>query len=986
MRFSTLIMVVVFLSPVGFGFTQFDRSALSGIVADQNGAAVPGVAVRVVQSATGLSRETITRGDGSYVMPALPVGKYVVTFTKAGFRTVRIEDVDQIVGVTRTLNATLTVAENNVEITVRAAAAQLDQTTASLGGRIERKQISELPLNGRNWYSLTALTPGAIDSGGSNMRSIRFAGRGTDENNFTLDGVDATGIVNQAQRGQGRMTIPMESIEEFRVESSLYTAELGAAAGGQVSITSPSGTNNLHGGAYEYWRNDALNARSPLDPSSPPPFLLNQFGASLGGPIVPNKTFFYASYEGYRQRLGQTITGFVPTDSFRSGVSPSLAQVIAAFPRANGPALDANIASYTFQGSQKVDENSGMIRLDHRFGEKLTGFLRYNQDEAVSNVPTGSIGLTQTVDTLPKNGVAELLQVISPTLTNEYKFGLNQEITYTRTNSPLSYTISAPGFSSITNGSSRVERGTTLSWLDNLNWARGRHVVKTGVEVRYVEINQGSSASGTLTYSSLGNFAANALDRATQTATMPLKRMRKAEVFSYLQDEYKLKSNLTLNLGLRYEFYNVFHELQNRAAPFDFLTCGPGGYCPAGSDFTFPNKLDIGPRVAIAWAPAALKGGTVIRIGGGVYYGDGQLDDQNLPIANDIQRYSLTRVTFPALAYPIDPFLAQATGVVTPRLLDRNRKDEYISQWGLSIQRNIGRNVVGTVSYIGSKGTRLISTSFVNGIDPTTGVRPYPAFGIVEYRGNNNNSSFHGLQLSAQRSFRNGLLFGVNYLWSHSINDGGGEGIFPENINCRACERASSDQDVRHAFSSNAVYELPFGAGRRHLSSPGIPRTLFGGWQLSSLLTARTGLPVNVTVDRASGDLPDGYNMNQRPDVVPGVSLTPPGGATPEHWINPAAFAIPAKGQWGNAGRNLVRAPGSWQLDASLNRRFQLTERFSLQFRAEGFNLFNRAQYGAPLANISAPSTFGRITTLTNNGPTGSGTPRQFQFALRLGF
>ncbi|MBO0799348.1 MAG: TonB-dependent receptor, partial [Blastocatellia bacterium] len=659
MRFFQ-ITILLALSCAGLVFAQSDRSSLSGVVKDQNGALVPGAIVKIVQSATSFSRETMTRGDGSYVMPALQVGRYVVTFSKPGFKTVRIEDVDQIVGVTRTLNATLSVAEANLEITVRAAAAQLDQTTASLGGRIERKQISELPLNGRNWYSLTALAPGAIDSGGSNMRSIRFAGRGTDENNFTLDGVDATGIVNQAQRGQGRMTIPMESIEEFRVESSLYTAELGAAAGGQVSITSPSGTNALHGKAYEYWRNDALNARSPLDPQSPPPFLLNQFGAGLGGPIVPNKTFFYASYEGYRQRLGQTITGFVPTDAFRSKVSPSLSQVIAAYPKANGPSLDANIASYISQGFQKVDENSGMVRVDHRFGERLTGFLRYNQDEAVSNVPTGSIGLTQTVDTLPKNGVAELLQVISPTLTNEYKFGFNQEITYTQTNSPLSYTISAPGFSSITNGSSRVERGTTLSWLDNLNWARGRHVVKAGVEVRYVEINQGSSSSGTLTYSSLYNFAANALDGATQTATMPLKRLRKTAVFSYLQDEYKLKSNLTLNLGLRYEFYNVFHELQNRAVPFDFATCGPGGYCPQGSEFTFPNKLDIGPRIALAWAPAALKGGTVIRIGAGIYYGDGQLDDQNLPIANDVQRYSLTRVTFPTLAYPIDPFLAQA--------------------------------------------------------------------------------------------------------------------------------------------------------------------------------------------------------------------------------------------------------------------------------------------------------------------------------------
>jgi hypothetical protein len=364
------------------------------------------------------------------------------------------------------------------------------------------------------------------------------------------------------------------------------------------------------------------------------------------------------------------------------------------------------------------------------------------------------------------------------------------------------------------------------------------------------------------------------------------------------------------------------------------------------------------------------------------------LDDQNLPIANDVERFNLTRIGFPDLSFPIDPFLNQAAGVVTPRLLDRNRKDMYVTEWGASVQQDLRWSTVGTVSYAGSKGTHLLTTSYVNVLN-AAGVRPYPAFGRVEYRGNNNNSSFQGVQVSVQRRFERGLLFTMNYLWSHSIDDGalgGGEADFPQNVNCRACERASSDQDARHVWNVNLVFELPFGGGKRYFSAPGVARKLLSGWQLGGIATARTALPVTVSVDRSAADVPDGNSAAQRTDVIAGVPLVPPAGQTPQLWINPAAFATPAKDVWGNAGRNLVRGPATWQLDAALGRRFVLAERSQIEFRAEGFNLFNRAQFGLPLADFSAPSTFGRITSLVNNGPTGSGTPRQFQVALRARF
>jgi hypothetical protein len=305
------------------------------------------------------------------------------------------------------------------------------------------------------------------------------------------------------------------------------------------------------------------------------------------------------------------------------------------------------------------------------------------------------------------------------------------------------------------------------------------------------------------------------------------------------------------------------------------------------------------------------------------------------------------------------------------------------------------QELVATVSYIGSKGTHLLTTSYINTIDPATGARPFPGFGQVEFRGNQNNSSFQALQTSLQRSFKHSLLFSVNYLWSHEIDDGslgGGDSDFPQDPECRACERASGDFDARHTFNANFVYELPFGSGRAYLGRPGILRALFGSWALSSIVGGRTGLPVNVTLSRPGLAVPDGNTLNQRPDLVPGVSLTPPSGSTAAEWINPAAFAVPAAGTFGNAPRNAIRGPGIWQADVGLARHFVLSEHVGLEFRAEAFNLLNRAQLGAPQSDFSvvtpagANNGFGAILATVNKGPVGTGTPRQLQFMLRMSF
>jgi len=994
-----LHLLILLLAGIGAD-AQVDRSGLNGTVKDPDGRLLQGAHVMAVQNSTGLQRSAMTSAHGTYELAELPVGIYTVTFTHEGFQEKVLENVVQGIGQTRTLDAVLQVSGKSQQVDVSANTLFLDETSATVGTRIERTQIWELPLNGRNWATLTALAPMAVDNGGSNQRSIRFAGRGRDDNNFTYDGIDETNIINQGQQTYVRLSIPTDTIQEFRVESMLFTAEAGATAGGQMAVTSTSGTNQYHGDVFEFFRNNIFDAQEPIDALNPhqPGFQLNQFGASFGGPIFRNKTFFFAAYEGYRQNLGQTLPGFVPNQAFRQLVateSPVLAPIVNAYPVGQIPKDDVT-DEFIGEGKQRVNENSGMFRLDHHFTERTSAFARVSVDQAVSNVPLASSG--QFLDgrtnssSDPTNAALELLHVFSPTLVNEVKFGFNRSTSInTNINSTgLLYAIAVSGFTTLNNNRVSTGVGNSFSWLDNLTWVKGRHVIKAGVEIRRIQLNQGTSANGTISFSSSDNFAANVVNTASLTDTLPINGLRKTTYYGYLQDEFKWKPNLTLNVGARYSFFNIFHEVLGRANPFDFATCGPQGLCGVGASFGRANYFDIDPRIALAWSPSQLGGNTVIRAGFGTYHQDGQLEDQNLPISNEVQRFSLSQRTTPGLSYPIDPFLENATGIISPRDMDRRRHDMYVTQWGLSLQRTLPHEFVGTISYVGSKGTHLLTLSEVNVIDPVTGLRPYPAFGQVDFRGNDNNSSYQGLVASVQRSFSRGLLLSVNYTWSHEIDDGSmgsgdGDSLTPQNVACRPCERASGVWDARHAANANAVYQLPFGAGKPFVNEPGVWRTILGGMELNTIVAAHTGFPINVTVDRKSTDVPDGNTNNQRPNLVPGVPITPPGGSTPFQWLNPAAFAPPAPGTFGDAPRNVGRGPSLWQIDLGISKSVSLSERLRLQFRAESFNIFNHPAYGAPLADISS-SAFGQILSTVNTGPVGTGTPRQFQFMLRLAF
>jgi hypothetical protein len=453
-----------------------------------------------------------------------------------------------------------------------------------------------------------------------------------------------------------------------------------------------------------------------------------------------------------------------------------------------------------------------------------------------------------------------------------------------------------------------------------------------------------------------------------------------------VQDEWKIAPDLTVTSGLRYNFFNALHALHDDDVPFDFGACG--GYCPSTDVFFHPRRLDFDPRMGIAWT----VGGTVLRAGAGIYHTDGQEDDQNLPISNTVDRYSFSSTAFPTLSYPLTPFLAYAEagglGVVSPSDLDRNRKDDYVAAWTVSLQRNLPWRLIGTASYLGNKGTHVLTTTYTNLVNPETGVAPYPAFGPVSWRGEVGNSTFEALQLNLRRAFQNGVLLSANYMWSHSINDGsigGGESDTPQDPFCRACDKASSDDDVRQMFNLSAVYQLFFGEGRRYLSVPGMVRTIQGGWTLSAIGTTQTGLPFNITVDRSNGSVPGDYAVSgeERPnDIWP---VTPPDGSTPQEWVNPAAFSVPANGTFGNLGRNPFRAPSISQVDLALAKEVSFGERVKARFRVDTFNVFNRAQFGTPVADFSQV-TFGEITSTISSYATGRGTPREFQLSSKVSF
>ena len=1097
---SILLGAVLILGSVEAAFAQVDRAVLEGTVSDPSGGVIVGADVKLVAVETGLSEEGHTNSKGYYRVSGLPVGGYMVTITSAGFKTQVIEDIILRVGQTRTLDVQLAVGAVNEQISVQASTGPADRSSAEASTVIDATQIADLPNNGRDWASFTLLAPFAQDDGGGDQRTIRFAGRARDDNNFSFDGVDAGGIQEQAQKSQTRLQISQDAIDEYRVSSALYDAEYGTQAGGQIDVVTKSGTNDWHGTAFGYLRNSVFDARNFNDYNlqgnpAVPPFRMGQYGMTLGGPIKKDKLFIFLNYEGLRQLQSTTqqfavpsgiccgqlqnpdptkppIPLSIPYQQYVLNTSPQMCSIMQAYPwRASVGAVGSCASRFTypdtaFQATSDpnadlitaatpttIHEDTWLVRMDYKINANTLLYGRAQRDISLVDAPNGSSLPEDKLQTInhPANYLLALERTFTPQLFNETKVYINRAPYHNPQASALTYGVSTSNLIGLNNNTADIEVGTTYGVVDNMTWTHGRHAFKAGMEIRRVRLNQGQTDDNVLTFSSPDDMANALLSNITYVAPWCCHGLRRTFYMPYFQDEWKVTPTLTLTAGLRWDYYGVAHEATNRTTVFDLnqfhgVCLGSGSFntypvptgsgpintppCPTNPALYNPSYKNFDPRIAVAWAPAALHSKTVFRAGFGIYHGAAQNDDLNAGLESDTFRVKVNQ------QIPLDPAFEQTapdlSGLTTqkqashPRGLQRqDRRDLYSETWGLTIDQELPANFLVSAQYLGSHGVRLFSRGAVNlctspvTFNPIDGdcVRPldqyYPdpnnpdPFGSVDFKHDVGSSTYNALGLSLERRFANGLAFQSRYTWSHSINNGsvgGGESNGPENVNCLACDKGPSVFDVRHNVTVNAVYDLPFGPGKSYLNSTGVVGKIVGGWSLSSIGLWHTGHPLTVTMDlggNISGGpfdglpytylLPDGNDQtDQRPDIVPGVPLTLPnprpatpfGAGTP--LINPAAFQAPpldANGnfvRYGNAGPGLIRALNSWQIDMALTKETKLTERVMMEFAVQAFNIFNHVQLGDPgnftliytpgqtPSNLTADSTFGVISSTVN--------------------
>jgi len=604
-----MLVIVVAFSSVGSAAAQSSNATLHGTIADPSGAVLPGVAVSLESPSTGLKREAVTNEAGLYVFNFLPAGQYLVTAELSGFKAVRHENLPLEVGQNLALDMKLEVGQVQETVTVEGAVTLLDRTSAAISTVIQSAHLKELPLAGRHWAGLMLLAPGAINTGDGTHLSTRFAGRARDDNNWTFDGIDATGVKDPRQDSAARLIISSESIAEFRVGSALYSAESGAGAGGQVQLISKTGTNQFRGTVYNFMRNDAFDARPFGTTGALPPFRLNQYGMNVGGPITPQRTFFFVNFEGLRQRQTQSFTRFVPSQAFRASVDSAVAGVIAQYPSGTGPTSDPNIDEWRVQQQFTADEDAPSFRVDHRFSDATSLFGRYNYDNANITNPTDT-GFT-TNKLRPSNFVLQVQRILSASIVNELKFGYNASLRTELRSGPSDVQISVPGIVALTGPREILEDGRTFSVIDNLGIVRGRHNMKIGGEIRRIFVDIGEGNTTSLSYSSRPNLQANRLE-SFSIVDFPVVQGQRWWYFGYIQDDIKWRPNLTINAGLRYEYYSVVEEKDGRAKVWR-MSCG--GFCPQGTSWYQPDKNNFAPRVGFAWSPARFGDATVIRAG-----------------------------------------------------------------------------------------------------------------------------------------------------------------------------------------------------------------------------------------------------------------------------------------------------------------------------------------------------------------------------------
>jgi hypothetical protein len=967
---------------------------ISGHVLDRSEAFIPGARITAENAATGQRREAVTDSRGYYSIVDVPIGAYSVKAEQTAFRASKRSEV--IVGIAESVRADFQLEPGGPSEVINVAGEVPVESPA--GKEFNSLQLLDLPINGRDYARFSLLAPGAV-ARTNLIADLSFNGLQTVDNQFAIDGVDASRVdqayvANGLERGARLLTGSLESIDEFRVQTSNYQAQYGRAAGSYVNIATKSGNNQFHGSIFEYFRNDALDARNffNMEPAPAAELRFNDFGSSFGGPIHKNRTFFFVNYEGSRQRIGITGTGTTPSDLLREDVvttSPALAPIVSQFPLGTSQTNNPLIDNYTVVRVSDVREDTGSVRLDHYFDENDSLFVRVNVNDShvfgpLFGINASALGVSdfQNVPIRTTNVAIHHEHIFNSRFLNEFLAGMQRwaDQSISDTAYPL-VTVTQLTIAPGTRGRSK-ENNMSYQIGDSMSYTLGAHDLKWGVAAYRVQVDIHSSSISSIAYTSLQNFINNSAAEATFTVGNPGSDMRAYQVGAYVQDTWQVRPGLTVDYGLRYDFETPPYDPAGLAQSFDTRT---GTLAPPGTAYFRSNRRDFSPRSAVAWQAAKRL---TLRSGYGIFWQDYPVGNgaYSIPL-NDIPgNTTLLEQQIPDLGYPLTPFLAEGSHPL-PTVAGFNwiNRDTYVQQWNVTSEYAITNAAMLDVAYIGNHGLSLQRVLNINLFDPAIGQRPNPNFADINIMGDTGQSIYDALQLSFRQRLWRGLQFDLNYTWAHAIDDVEDAGLFspePQDNNDFKAERGNGSGDIRHSVSYDLIYGLPLGRGRSFLGNmKGVADRLISGWQIASLGILHTG--VADTVALGTNTFGNGDFINQRPNAVAGVDLY----AQPQtvnQWLNPAAFSMPAAGTFGNLGRNTIFGPDLAQIDFSVLKNTPITERTKLQFRAEIFNLANHPNLAQPNTTFGSPS-FGEIFN-TIGRTLGMGTSRQIQLALRFNF